>query len=346
MNVFRSLATWALLICCIPPALQAQAGPARQGPTSIVTGTVIDPADQPIDGVLVYIDGAVRPVLTGAVGSFRLEFVAHGTHALNFRKSGFAPRTFRLPLTPGDGDRKDIGVVRLEPGPEPTSTIAGTVTEGISGRPVAGALVSLNGNTVAVTNADGTFRVQRAPVGWGPNQFHVRHLSFADVTDDIWVASPDEAFALDVTLIPVPVAEVPEIVVEVDRTMMVYGRMRPFYERRNLGLGDFFTRRDIEARNPTNVSDVLSGLPGVRLRQVGLTGMSITLTRAIRGFNAPCESPAIFIDGARVEGGLYLNQLLTPDQMEAMEVYQGTLETPQEFTIPNENCGAIVIWTR
>lgn len=341
MNLFcRTLAAWALLMTGLPPTVQAQEK------TSTVTGTVIDYANQPIGDVLVFIDGGVSPVVTGAVGAFRLEIGTPGPHVLNFRKAGLAPRTFRLPIPQGDGDRQDVGVIQLEPGLAPTGTVAGRVIDAVGRNPVAGALVAINGNTIAVTTPNGVFNVDRVPLEWGPNQLHVRHLSYADVTDDIWVANTEDVLAYDVVLIPVPVAVVPEVVVEVDRTLMVYGRMRQFYQRRNIGMGDFFTRQDIEDRNVTDITDVLSGLPGVRLQPADLTGVKITFTRAARGLADPCDSPAIFLDGALVQGGLYLDQLVRPDQVEGMEVYQGILETPQQFTTPGETCGAIVIWTR
>ena len=336
----RTLPAWALLIACLPPMVQAQ---ERGG---AVTGMVIDSADQPISGVLVFIDGAVSPVLTGAVGTFRLEVVGQGTHVLNFRKAGFEPRTFRLPITGDDGDRRDVGVIRLEPGPDPTGTVAGRITEAIGGRPVGGAIVELNGNMVAVTSADGIFNVEQVPLAWGLNQFHVRHLSYAPVTEDLWLVNPDDLFAFAVVLIPVPVAVVPEIVVEVDRTLMVYGRMRPFYERRARGLGLFITRQEIERRNPTRITDVFNGMPGVQLRPIGLTRVQVTFTRAGRGFNDVCPSPDLFFNGALIQGGLFLNDIINPEEIEGIELYRGTAETPPQFQKPGSTCGSIVIWTR
>ena len=341
MNLFcRTLASGALLMVSLAPTVHAQED------ISVVTGTVIDYANQPISDVLVFLDGGINPVVTGAVGAFRLEVDRQGEHVLNFRKSGFAPRTFRLPTPQGDEVRQDVGVIQLEPGLAPTGTVAGRVVEAVGGQPVAGALVAVNGNTVAVTSADGVFNVDRVPLAWGPNQLHVRHLSYADVTDDIWVANTEDVLAYDVMLVPVPVAVVPEVVVEVDRTLMVYGRMRPFYQRRNRGQGDFFTREEIEQKNPRELTDVFFGVPGIIMREVGLTGMQITFQRGARGFRDSCENPAFYLDGALVQGGIYVNQLVNIESVEAIEVYQGVAEIPLEFMSARETCGVIVIWTR
>lgn len=337
----RTLPAWAVLIACLPSMVHAQED------RTTVTGTVLDSANQPIDEVLVFIDGAVSPVLTGEVGAFRLEDITPGTYVLNLRKAGFAPRTFRLPITQDDGDRRDIGVIRLEPGgPEPTATVAGRVTDAVGGRPVRGAIVEVNGGMIAVTDADGFFNVLYVPLAWGSNELMVTHLSYDDANSDLWFVDPNELFAFDVVLIPVPVGILPEVVVEVDRTVMVYGRMRPFFERMATGLGEFITRREIEERSPTQLSDLFFGMPGVTLQPIGLTRVQITFTRAGRGFGEPCPSPDLYIDGALIQGGLFLNDILTPEQIEGIEVYRGTAETPVQFQKPGSTCGSIVIWTR
>lgn len=340
MNFFcRTLASGALLMVGLSPTVHAQEN------IGVVTGTVIDYANQPISDVLVFVDGGISPVVTGAVGAFRLEVDRQSEHVLNFRKSGFAPRTFRLPTPQGDEERQDVGVIQLEPGLAPIGTVAGRVVEAVGGTPLAGALVSVNGNTIAVTSADGIFNVPRVPLAWGPNQLHVRHLSYADVTDDIWVANTEDVLAYDVVLIPVPVA-VPEVVVEVDRTLMVYGRMRPFYERRNRGMGDFLTRQEIEDRNPRELTDVFRGIPGIALYPIGLTGVRIDFQRGARGLRERCSNPAIYLDGVLVQGGIYINQLVSPEVIAGIEIYQGVAEIPIEFVQNRETCGVIVIWTR
>lgn len=336
----RTLPVLAALIACLPPTVQA----LQRGGT--VTGMIIDSVDQPISGVLVFVEGGVSPVLTGAIGRFEIEIATAGTHVLNFRKVGLAPRTFRVPVTEDAGNGPlDVGVIRLEPGPDPVGTVAGLVTEAIGGLPVGGAVVELNGNLIAVTTADGIFNVPNVPLAWGPNKFDVRHLSYAEVSDDVWLVNPNETFAFNVVLIPVPLT-VPHIVVEVDRTLMVYGRMKPFYERRASGFGLFFTRQEITERNPTVITDVLVGLPGVQLVTRGLTQVQVIFTRAARGFSDPCPSPDIFFNGALVQGGFFLNDIIHPDQVEAIEIYRSLTETPLQFQKPTSTCGSIVIWTR
>ena len=121
--------SFAVFIARLPSTVLAQER------TRTVTGAIVDSASQPISGVLVFVDGETGRDTTGAVGAFQLEGLDPGTHRLNFRKEGFAPRTFRLTLAQGDGDRRDIGVFGLEAGPDPTTTLTGRVIEGGSGEP-------------------------------------------------------------------------------------------------------------------------------------------------------------------------------------------------------------------
>ena len=333
---------FAVFIACLPSTVQAQEQPRT------VSGTVVDSANQPISGVLVFVDEETHRDTTGAVGAFRLEGLPSGTYRLNFRKEGFAPRTFRLSLAQSDGDRRDIGVISLEAGPDPTTTLTGRVLEGGSGKPIDRAVVLLNGNAVAVSEDDGRFRVSGVPIVWGSNQVLVGGLSYADEITELWIADPNETFELSVTLRPLPI-ELAGIVVEGDRTLLSFNRrMQPFYERRERGFGRFFTRLEIEERNPIEFTDLMRGVPGVLLTQVGLSSWHIEFSRAGQGFKR-CASPLIYLDGIFVGGAnryVDLNSLVHPDQLEGIEIYKGLAQVPARFGRSGNACGVIVIWTR
>jgi len=250
-----------------------------------------------------------------------------------------------LELGRNDGDRRDIGVITLQDGPDPTTTLTGRVLEGSTGNPIDGAEVQLNGNVVAVSGEDGRFRVSRVPIVWGSNQILVGRLSYLYETTELWIADPNETFELSITLHPRPI-EVAGVVVEGDRTLLVYGRrMEPFYERRESGFGDFITRLEIEEQNPVDITDLFRGMPGVIL-----LGGQIQFSRTLGlGISKGCRSPLIYLDGLFVGGSdsyVGLNELLIPDHVEAIEVYKGPSQTPPQFRRPGSACGVIVIWTR
>jgi len=55
-------------------------------------------------------------------------------------------------------------------------------------------------------------------------------------------------------------------------------------------------------------------------------------------------SPLIFVDGVGLGRGIDLDALMTPDQVEGMEVYTGGVQIPRQYSQTGAACGAIVIW--
>ena len=337
---------FAVFIACLPSTALAQEQPRT------VTGIVVDSSNQPVSGVLVFvddeaIDGAAGSTTTGAVGAFELEGLAQGTHRLNFRKEGLAPRAFRLSLAESDGDARDIGVISLDAGPDPTANLIGSVVEGVNGNPVDGAEVTLNGSVVAVSGDDGRFRVSRVPVAWGSNQVRVAGLSYVDETTDLWIPDPNETVTLEVTLHPEPI-EISGVVAEVARPLGSPVKMEPFYQRREQGFGDFFTRAEIEERDPPRFTDLMRHVPGVRLIQKGSFSTVIQFGRT-QTFVSPCESPIIYYDGLRLGGAddyIDLDRLVNTRDLAGVELYSGAARVPPEFNMTGSTCGVIAIWTR
>jgi hypothetical protein len=123
-----------------------------------------------------------------------------------------------------------------------------------------------------------------------------------------------------------------------------------FRARQASGLGFYITRADIERRHPGSVSDLLAGIPGVRLESSSVNGMrrAVYMSRALSG---PRDCPAqIFIDGFhwnRGSGyGLVIDDAVSPEAIEGIEVYRGLSSVPAEFLTPDSHCGVIAIWTK
>ncbi len=168
---------------------------------STVTGTVVDSENQPVSGVLVFVDEGPGSAATGALGAFQLEGVTAGTRLLNFRRAGFAPRTLDLELAPNE----DVGDVVLEEGPDPTATLIGRITDGISGEPLGNAVVKLNGDVVALTDGNGDFLLSEVPIAWGSNEFEVGRFAFLAQVAQFWIVNPDETVDFSAELDPVPI---------------------------------------------------------------------------------------------------------------------------------------------
>jgi hypothetical protein len=121
-------------------------------------------------------------------------------------------------------------------------------------------------------------------------------------------------------------------------------------QRSSVG-GRFITRDQVLARQPTRLTDVLpqSG--------VVVSGTTVYFPRS------RC-SPMIYMDGVQMTrpqpAGMYsrvrtpqLGQspyevinLVSPGDVEGIEVYPGRASTPAEFGGPGAECGVIAIWTR
>ena len=114
--------------------------------------------------------------------------------------------------------------------------------------------------------------------------------------------------------------------------------MGGFEQRRRMGFGHFVTRADLDSDNG-RVSSLLRTIPGVQVTPA--TGAAGGGFLSMRG---GCL-PALVLDGVplRRTTSLSIDEYLTPNEVEAIEVYRG-VETPIRFA--NNSCGAVVVWTR
>lgn len=141
---------------------------------------------------------------------------------------------------------------------------------------------------------------------------------------------------------------------------------RGFYERKEAGFGSFMERAEIEQRNPSTASQMLTGIRGVRVVQMDDEGRrDVRLGR----LEQECM-PTVWVDGRKVRDGgrsdhmqrrasgaepvlgdgllplASLDDLVDPDHVEAVEVYHGSAGTPPQFAGSGDRCGVIVVWTR
>jgi len=218
----------------------------------------------------------------------------------------------------------------------PHARILGRVLEARTGRPIAAATIELRGTPLRhVTVEDGRFTFPAVPPG-GYDMI-VSHIGYRAVRDSVRLLFGTN-MEVTIQLGPDAVAHTPiEVVV---RSLAL--ERNGFYERQQRGFGDYITRETIDARSPGRASDLLTGLPGVRL--VPRTGGfgSIPVGRG--------ECPFRYVlNGSRVGPGFEIDDI-TPGWIEAIEIYRGIATIPSQF-VPltgeyRANCGLIIIWTR
>lgn len=121
-----------------------------------------------------------------------------------------------------------------------------------------------------------------------------------------------------------------------------------FRHRLVTGFGHYLTLEDIRRIQPGRVSDLLAGIPGVRLESSG-SGLQrvVTMRRS-----CPAE---IFVDGMLLTrdigrgtagAGFTVDDAVSPGSVLAVEVYRGLATVPAPFLTPRARCGVVVIWTR
>jgi hypothetical protein len=94
-------------------------------------------------------------------------------------------------------------------------------------------------------------------------------------------------------------------------------------------------------------SNLLQGLPGVRLNYSGGFSVLMDFRGTDDGGSRGLCVPSIYLDGQRSQyTGAEIEGLYRAEELAGVEVYPRYALRPSEFQDPSSNCGAIVIWTR
>ncbi|MFN0182159.1 MAG: carboxypeptidase regulatory-like domain-containing protein [Gemmatimonadales bacterium] len=117
------------------------------------------------------------------------------------------------------------------------------------------------------------------------------------------------------------------------------GKYDAFYRRRAARSGRYLTREEIEKRPATRLSQLLAGMPGLRV------GFDRPGGDEIEFATCPSNGVSMWVDGQRLSGTVgELLKVITASDIEAMEVYSRDSQIPAEFR--DSACAAIVMWTR
>ena len=221
----------------------------------------------------------------------------------------------------------------------PGAEVAGLVADRRSGRPVQGAAVRIRpaGSPGAergwAGTSDGDGRFRSAVLAFGEYDVTIEAPPY-DALEGSFTLSAPGVFDLRAEMVG------PEY--ELDPIIAVAGRESRleavgFYERRDVGLGDYLARDELAALNPARLSDVFREIPGARVIP-GRGGLNDQVR--LRG---NCV-PIMVLDGIRLAEPVRLDNILAVNDIEAVEVYQGAT-TPIEY-ISITTCGVVMLWTR
>ncbi len=263
------------------------------------------------------------------------------------------------PGTPGRTLRRSLALAALLAAPHaslppplaaqvrPTSlaSLGGRILDARSGEAVAGASVRVVGSDgFAVTDREGSFTLYALRPGQAILQilFRGRPVEPRSVDLDagrhtevrITLSIPRGEAATGASE-PASVLELEPLEVVVRRRAPA-GKLRGFYERREIGLGTFLTGEEIRERSPLQTSDLLRSFPGVFVSRADFDRPRLRLS------GGRCEVD-FFLDGVPAYG-LSIDDV-APDDIDGIELYRGPAEVPIAYRKAT-TCAAVLIWTR
>jgi hypothetical protein len=238
-------------------------------------------------------------------------------------------------------------------------TVSGTVSEKSSGAVVPGTgIIMLDVTdklrTATITDSVGHYQITAPP---GDYKLRVSRLGLSTVTTESFSLNTGNDVVKDVVLAlqPTTLAAVKVSGKRiVDASAANPDKYKLFLMRRELGIGHFITREQIEAKPVSQTPSIFAQIPGLKVRQHGTT-WDIRSQRCAPKLDKPGPEgnemedddpevwPILFIDGFHVQGLARLNDI-QPSQIEGIEVYQGASELPAEAK--GNACAAIFIWLK
>jgi carboxypeptidase family protein/TonB-dependent receptor-like protein len=220
------------------------------------------------------------------------------------------------------------------PKPLGTALLNGTVM-GADGKPLEGAQVYLVGTAIgARADSRGAFRLSGLPAG--TQTVEVRQLSYTPkrYTVDLSPARESRLAAVMDSHAQV----LGEVTVQGKPTSNIPG----FDARAKRGLGTFLDREEIEKRQSVLTTDLFRTIPGLT---VGFDGQNYVV-QSSRSLGSGCQVQW-YLDGSPYDNSSNdLDQMLRPDDIEAVEVYKSASEVPVQFQGHDAACGTILVWTK
>lgn len=221
-------------------------------------------------------------------------------------------------------------------GPVAHSRLTGRVLS-VTGQPVAGARVQLEGTTRATSSRlDGSFTLDSLPSG--SQVVIARRIGYNPVEHSVELSAATPAkvtlrFDQSVALLPTVHTQAQSV-----SGLQAIG----FIQREKTGMGFYMDDSTIARRGADRVTDLLRTVPGLRVVSSGYN----TYVYDVRTQNQGCVN--YVVDGTpwvSMNPG-DINSFILPSNIGAMEVYHGS-ETPPQFVTPGQGgCATIVIWTK
>ena len=252
-----------------------------------------------------------------------------------------------------------VGRALAQAGPAPSAALSGRVLAEGTLAPIARAEISIPVlDVVEVSNEHGAFAFKRIPKG--KHFLEVRALGRSPLRMILEIGDTGRVVR-DFVL---------KAVASLDTVNVVASAVVPsFEEHRATGLGQFFTRADLEKQKGRKLGDILSQTRGVRVlrgnanaawltssrgpRSIGGSGRNVDQAEYRKGArNGECyaqvylDAMLIYKSSRIANDELFDLNTVAAEQIEAIEYYSGPASTPLMYSRLNTECGVLVIHTR
>lgn len=228
--------------------------------------------------------------------------------------------------------------------------IEGHLVEAGTGEPIVLAQVTLLTGSGEI--ADQTFTDEAGyfiVASDDPGSFFLRaeRMGFSTSVDGIFELGEGGVLSVEFRLRRAPMA-LDTLVVEAERRDLKLDLLG-FYDRRRAGFGRFIGPEEIERTPVMETTDLLRMIPRVRINHAPFGQSTVTIAGSTSARGRGCY-PKVILDGFEVSRGsdepARLDELISPVNVRAIEVYRGATETPLQFGGASSPCGVILIWTR
>jgi hypothetical protein len=245
----------------------------------------------------------------------------------------------------------------------PAQTLRGRVQEAASQQPIPAAEVTVlteGGRVVTrvITDSLGNFHL-----AWtGEESVRVRssRIGFRESTTNAFLVRRGEVVTVRILMSTSAIELDPLVISARNREGDIMGNFAAVERRKHLGFGVFVSRDDIRASGSSEISEVLTRVPGIALvrsqtdahtvnayskHSLGAT-TPIRTGRGRRVTTTVTSCPmTLFLDGKIHRHPIAGVNVLPAHEIEVIEIYRGLAEVPAEFAGEHARCGVIAIWT-
>ena len=326
-----------------------------------------------IAGVTVTLTRIRYSVRTDSAGEFALSGTPGSMLVFTMRAAGYRGDSGAVTLPRRGGVSREFRLVSEASAPPEVNpsdrVLRGRVTD-TEGAPLSYASVQLNGGRRFLADDSGRFTMA-SPAG--RFSLLVRRIGFSP--EELKIdAAPDTAIRVRMTAFA---TSLPEQRIT-GRAAFVSLDLNGFYRRmrdaeRGVNHGYFMTPEDFEFRKPHEITQMAEGLPAVFLKRdkgdpkryvlVGApckprTEPDPTCVRIGSAMEGPSSARifrcvmTVYLDRVRIVGRVggrtddFVNEMVVPSSVAAMEVYPRGTGAPPEFQSMNGSCGVVLIWTK